>query len=75
MIPYTITLDGQQYSGIASACLLRSVPDGSTSLHLRYAAAPGRPYSEILRGDLDHLDDLFRQCRDAGIPCEYGSVD
>lgn len=70
---WTITLDGQQYSGITSACLLRSVPDGSTSLHLRRSlnVADG----EILRGDYDHLTDLLDQCKATGIPCEHGSVD
>lgn len=70
---WTITLDGQRYSGITSASLLRSVPDGSTRLHLRRSlnVADG----EILRGDFDHLHDLFNQCRAAGIPCERGSVD
>lgn len=70
---WTITLDGLQYSGITSSSLLRSVPDGSTSLHLRRSLnfADG----EILRGDFDHLTDLLDQCKAAGIPCEHGSVD
>lgn len=70
---WTITLDGQQYSGITAACLLRSVPDGSTSLHLRRSInfADG----EILRGDSDHLHDLYAKCREAGIPCDRGDVD
>lgn len=73
MRTYSITLGGKRYSGITSVCLLRSVPDGSTSLHLRRSInfADG----EILRGDSDHLHDLYAQCREAGIPCELASVD
>ncbi len=71
---YSITLDGTQYHGITSALLLCSLfPATSYSLHLRRSLnfADG----EILRGDFDHLHDLFRQCREAGIPCEHGEVD
>lgn len=73
---WSITLNGVEYTDVLDALLIRSdCPVPSYSLHLHYAATPGKPYSDILHGAPDHMWELFDQCKAAGIPCEYTSVD